>query len=173
MARLDRAILTAAARGEGRGWCADPRADRIGLVLPALFVGVARLTNRSRGTRIDGAFLFIWAWLVATLANSAGGYLEAGFPLLTEAIAFLATFSPPAVALGWFRADFGARRPIRLRRPVDPFQPSKYPAFDVQKDRPPPCSMAGERLVFARFCRRRACPDGLTRRSKTTKISND
>jgi hypothetical protein len=70
----------------------------IGLAVLALFVAVAHLVNRSRpGRAIDGAWVFIWGWLVAALANSAFGYFRAGFPLLTEIVAFLSVFVPPAL----------------------------------------------------------------------------
>jgi hypothetical protein len=72
----------------------------IGLVaLAALYFGAA-LFGRSGQT---GAYVFIWAWLAASLINGAVGVLRAGIPLLNEIGAFIPIFGIPA-GVAWYLA---------------------------------------------------------------------
>ena len=72
----------------------------IGLVALAAFYFGAALFGRSGQT---GAFVFIWAWLAASLVNGAVGVLRAGIPLLNEVGAFIPIFGIPA-AVAWYLA---------------------------------------------------------------------
>ena len=67
----------------------------IGLVALAAFYFGAALFGRSGQT---GAFVFIWAWLAASLVNGAVGVLRAGIPVLNEIGAFIPIFGIPAAA---------------------------------------------------------------------------
>jgi hypothetical protein len=70
----------------------------IGLVALAAFYFGAALFGRSGQA---GAFVFIWAWLAASLVNGAVGVLRAGIPVLNEIGAFIPIFGIPA-ALAWY-----------------------------------------------------------------------
>jgi hypothetical protein len=72
----------------------------IGLVALAAFYFGAAVFGRSGQT---GAFVFIWAWLAASLVNGAVGVLRAGIPVLNEIGAFIPIFGIPA-ALAWYLA---------------------------------------------------------------------
>jgi hypothetical protein len=72
----------------------------IGLVALAAFYFGAALFGRSGQT---GAFVFIWAWLAASLINGAVGVLRAGIPVLSEIGAFIPIFGIPA-AVAWYLA---------------------------------------------------------------------
>jgi hypothetical protein len=72
----------------------------IGLVVLAAFYFGAALFGRSGQT---GAFVFIWAWLAASLVNGAVGVLRAGIPILNEVGAFIPIFGIPA-AVAWYLA---------------------------------------------------------------------
>jgi hypothetical protein len=72
----------------------------IGLVVLAAFILVARSLNRA-GRAVDGALLFIWVWLIASIANGAVGVSLAGIPLLNEVGAFIPIFGVPA-AVAWY-----------------------------------------------------------------------
>ena len=50
-----------------------------------------------------GAFVFIWAWLAASILNAAVGVLKAGIPVINEAGAFVLIFGIPAAA-AWYLA---------------------------------------------------------------------
>jgi hypothetical protein len=71
-----------------------------GLVALAVFVGGAALLNRN-GWAVDGAYAFIWVWLVAALLNGAVGTLHVGIPLINELAAFVLIFGIPAGA-AWY-----------------------------------------------------------------------
>ena len=73
----------------------------IGLLVLALFVLAAWLWNRSRGKRIDGAWVFIWIWLAVALINLLVGVFAAGIPLGTEILVLLVVFGVPAAA-AWY-----------------------------------------------------------------------
>jgi hypothetical protein len=72
----------------------------IGLVALAAFYFGAAVFGRSGQT---GAFVFIWAWLAASLVNGAVGVLRAGIPVLNEIGAFIPIFGIPA-AVAWYLA---------------------------------------------------------------------
>jgi hypothetical protein len=83
----------------------------IGLVVLAGFVIVARLVGRE-GHALDGAWPFIWVWLVASIANGVYGVVQAGIPVLNVIGAFIPIFGVPA-AVAWYlsrrhRAQIGA-----------------------------------------------------------------
>lgn len=73
----------------------------IGLILLAVFVFGAWVVNRSQNTRIDGAWIFIWIWLAASIINMLTGMFVAGIPFLTELLVLLVVFGIPAAA-AWF-----------------------------------------------------------------------
>lgn len=73
----------------------------IGLVLLALFVVAAMIINRSQGKRIDGAWLFIWVWLVVAVANLLVGVFAANIPLITEIAVLAVVFGVPAL-VAWY-----------------------------------------------------------------------
>jgi hypothetical protein len=82
----------------------------IGLVLLSIFVVAASLMNRNQGKRLNGAWLFIWVWLVIAVSNLLVGVLAAGVPLTTEIPVLVVVFGVPAAA-AWFlsrRFDSGA-----------------------------------------------------------------
>jgi hypothetical protein len=55
------------------------------------------------GTGRIGAIVFIWLWLVASIANGAFGVMRAGIPVLNEVGAFIPIFGIPA-AIAWYLA---------------------------------------------------------------------
>jgi hypothetical protein len=71
-----------------------------GLVALATFVLIAFLLKQS-GWGFDGASVFIWVWLAASLANGAVGVFYAGIPLVNEIAAFVPIFGIPAGA-AWY-----------------------------------------------------------------------
>jgi hypothetical protein len=71
-----------------------------GLIALAMFYLGARMFGWAPAT---GAFVFIWAWLAASLLNGAVGVLKAGIPLINEAGAFIVIFGIPAAA-AWILA---------------------------------------------------------------------
>ena len=79
-----------------------------GLVALGVFVAAAALLNRN-GWAIDGAYAFIWVWLVAALLNGAAGMVYAGIPLLNEIAAFIPIFGIPAGAAWYLSRRFNAR----------------------------------------------------------------
>jgi hypothetical protein len=72
----------------------------IGHFVLALFVLFARLLTKS-GHAVDGARPFIWVWLLASIANGGVGVVQAGIPLLNEAVAFVPIFGVPA-SVAWY-----------------------------------------------------------------------
>jgi hypothetical protein len=72
----------------------------VGVAVLAAFYFGAGLFGRSGQT---GAFVFIWAWLAASLVNGAVGVLRIGVPVLNEIGAFIPIFGVPA-ALAWYLA---------------------------------------------------------------------
>jgi hypothetical protein len=72
-----------------------------GLVALAVFVLGAWQINRSRAHKIDGAWLFIWAWLLASIINGFVGVFRANIPVLNEIGAFIPIFGIPA-AIAWY-----------------------------------------------------------------------
>ena len=71
-----------------------------GLIGLAAFVVIARMINAS-GRDVDGARIFIWCWLVASLLNGVVGVMAAKIPLINEVAAFVPIFGIPAAA-AWY-----------------------------------------------------------------------
>ncbi|MEX2128043.1 MAG: hypothetical protein WD871_07335 [Xanthobacteraceae bacterium] len=83
----------------------------IGFAALAVFVVVTALISRARsGSTIDGASIFVWVWLVASLANAYNGWANHGIPLVNEIAAFIPIFGVPAAAAWyWSRRTRSAR----------------------------------------------------------------
>jgi hypothetical protein len=78
------------------------RITLIGLILLSLFVFVAaQINQRKYRPAVDGAFLFIWVWLVVSVANFCVGVLIAGYSVLTELGVHVVVFGLPA-GVAWF-----------------------------------------------------------------------
>ena len=71
-----------------------------GLIGLTAFVLIARMINAS-GRNVDGARIFIWCWLAASLLNAAVGVFAAKISLINEAAAFIPIFGIPA-AVAWY-----------------------------------------------------------------------
>jgi hypothetical protein len=71
-----------------------------GLVALGVFVLMASLLKQS-GRGFDGAYVFIWVWLAASLANGAVGVFFANIPIVNEIAAFVPIFGIPAAA-AWY-----------------------------------------------------------------------
>jgi hypothetical protein len=71
-----------------------------GLVALGVFVAIASLVRRMN-LNIDGAFIFIWVWLAASLVNGAFGVIYADIPIINEVAAFIPIFGIPAAA-AWY-----------------------------------------------------------------------
>jgi hypothetical protein len=80
-----------------------------GLVALAGFVLAASLLNRT-GWAVDGAYAFIWVWLVASLVNGAVGILYVGIPLINELAALVPIFGIPAGAAWYLSRRFRRAR---------------------------------------------------------------
>src|SRR4051812_9010619 len=79
----------------------------IGLVVLAVFFFVASLIGKGGPS---GAYVFIWVWLVVSIANGTYGVVRAGIPLLNELGAFIPIFGIP-VLIAWYLAfQYGAAR---------------------------------------------------------------
>jgi len=72
----------------------------LGLVALGVFVALAGFVKRM-GLHIDGAQVFIWVWLAASLVNGAVGVMYANIPVGNEVAAFIPIFAIPAAA-AWF-----------------------------------------------------------------------
>jgi hypothetical protein len=70
----------------------------IGLLSLGVVVLIATLINKRAG---DGARVFIWLWLVASVINSGIGFFRYNIPLLNEMGAFIVIFGVPA-AVAWY-----------------------------------------------------------------------
>jgi hypothetical protein len=70
----------------------------MGLFFLAVFFFGARLGGR---TRAQGARLFIWAWLAASVLNAVVGVVQIGIPAINEIGALVPIFGIPA-ALAWY-----------------------------------------------------------------------
>lgn len=78
-----------------------------GLVALAVFYFGAGLIGRSGA---QGAFVFIWVWLAASLLNGAVGVLRAGIPVINEVGAFILIFGIPAAAAWVLSYKYGTGR---------------------------------------------------------------
>lgn len=72
----------------------------MGLVFLAGFWFGARLMGR---TPAQGAALFVWAWLAASLLNALVGVAKVGIPVVNEIGALIPIFGIPA-AVAWYLA---------------------------------------------------------------------
>jgi FtsH-binding integral membrane protein len=73
----------------------------IGIALAGVFDAIGAAVNDRRVTRgIDGGWLFIWAWLMAAIADFGVGVVT-GHPVLAEFAIHLAIFVVPA-AVAWY-----------------------------------------------------------------------
>jgi hypothetical protein len=72
----------------------------LGLVALGVFVALAGFVKRM-GLYIDGAQMFIWVWLAASLVNGAVGVMYANIPVGNEVAAFIPIFGIPAGA-AWY-----------------------------------------------------------------------
>jgi hypothetical protein len=78
------------------------RITLIGLILLSLFVFVAaQINQRKNRPAVDGAYLFIWVWLVVSIANFCVGIFIAGYSVLTELGVHVIVFGLPA-GVAWF-----------------------------------------------------------------------
>lgn len=59
------------------------------------------------GQSFDGAKIFIWVWLVLSIANGLYGHFRAGIPLINEIGALIPIFGIPALA-AWYLMRRGA-----------------------------------------------------------------
>ena len=69
-----------------------------GLVLLALFVGVAKYFLRPSSTVQRAAQVFIPIWAVVAVGNMVVGMVTAGIPFLTELAVLVVVFGVPAAA---------------------------------------------------------------------------
>ena len=74
----------------------------IGLIALSLFVFVAaQINQRKTRSPVDGARLFIWVWLTASIVNFSVDVFVAGYSVLTELAVHVIVFGVPAGAT-WF-----------------------------------------------------------------------
>ena len=66
----------------------------IGLFVLAVFFFAASFIGKGGPS---GAYIFIWVWLVASIANGAYGVTRAGIPLINELGAFILIFGIPVL----------------------------------------------------------------------------
>ena len=79
----------------------------IGLVGLALFYFGASLLGKSGS---HGAYVFLWAWFVVSIANGIFGTVRAGIPVINEIAAFIPIFGIPAVIAWYLAYRYGAAR---------------------------------------------------------------
>ncbi len=79
----------------------------IGLIVLAAFFFGASLIGKAGS---EGAYIFIWVWLVAALGNGAFGVVRAGIPVLNEIVAFFPIYGIPAAAAWYLAFRYGAAR---------------------------------------------------------------
>ena len=75
-------------------------------ILMFVVIGVALLAVMHYGPRFadlqfDGAWTFIWIWVVVSVVNGVYGHMHAGIPVLNEIGAFIPIFGIPG-ALAWY-----------------------------------------------------------------------
>jgi hypothetical protein len=75
-------------------------------ILTFVVIGAALLAAMHYGPRLagigfDGAWYFIWLWLVVSVLNGLYGHIRVGIPVLNEVGAFIPIFGIPA-ALAFF-----------------------------------------------------------------------
>jgi len=73
------------------------RLTLIGLILLSVFVFVtAQINQRNNRRGVNGAWIFIWVWLVISALNFCVGVLFAGYSVLTEIAVHVVVFGLPA-----------------------------------------------------------------------------
>jgi hypothetical protein len=82
----------------------------LGFVVLTIFFLGARLLNRSKGGKpVDGAWIFIWVWLVAAVINLLVGVFAAGIPLVVEIPVLAVVFGLPALVAWYLSRNYGPR----------------------------------------------------------------
>jgi hypothetical protein len=79
----------------------------IGLFVLAVFFFAASFIGKGGPS---GAYIFIWVWLVASIANGAYGVTRAGIPLINELGAFILIFGIPVLVAWYLAFKYGAAR---------------------------------------------------------------
>jgi hypothetical protein len=79
----------------------------IGLVLLGAFFFLASFIGKGGPS---GAYVFIWVWLVISIANGTYGVSSAGVPLVNELGAFIPIFGIPVLAAWYLAFNYGAGR---------------------------------------------------------------
>ena len=79
----------------------------LGFVVLAIFFLGARLLNRGQDRKIDGAWIFIWVWLVAAVINLLVGVFAAGIPLIVEIPVLAVVFGVPALVAWYLSRTYG------------------------------------------------------------------
>ena len=72
----------------------------VGLVGLALLYFGAGLLGK---TGPQGAYAFLWVWLVCSVGNGIFGVVRAGIPIINEIAAFIPIYGIPA-AVAWYLA---------------------------------------------------------------------
>ena len=85
------------------------RMTMLGFVVLAIFFLGARLLKRGEGKPVDGAWIFIWVWLVAAVINLLVGVFSAGIPLLVEIPVLAVVFGLPALVAWYLSRSYGPR----------------------------------------------------------------
>ena len=78
-----------------------------GFIVLAIFLLGARMLNRGQDKKIDGAWIFIWVWLVAAVINMLVGVFAAGIPLIVEIPVLAVVFGLPAVVAWYLSRTYG------------------------------------------------------------------
>jgi hypothetical protein len=81
----------------------------LGFVVLAIFFLGARLLNRGEGKPVDGAWIFIWVWLVAAVINMLVGVFAAGISLVIEIPVLAVVFGLPALVAWYLSRNYGPR----------------------------------------------------------------
>jgi hypothetical protein len=79
----------------------------LGFVVLAIFFLGARLLNSGQDRKIDGAWIFIWVWLVAAVINLLVGVFAAGIPLIVEIPVLAVVFGVPALVAWYLSRTYG------------------------------------------------------------------
>jgi hypothetical protein len=78
------------------------RLTLIGLILLSVFVFVtAQINQRNNRRGVDGAWIFIWVWLVVSTLNFFVGVVVAGYSVATEVAVHVVVFGLPA-GVAWY-----------------------------------------------------------------------
>jgi hypothetical protein len=86
------------------------RITLIGLILLSLFVFIAAQINQGKNRPpVDGAYLFIWVWLVVSIANFCVGIFIAGYSVLTELGVHVIVFGVPAGVASFLSRKFRSK----------------------------------------------------------------